>query len=536
MLDITFFTSNPTKLAHARYLAEGLPVRIKGFRQRTYHADYFEPRVQSRDELLLASYESAVGQSKKAGILNKRHFFILEDTSVRIEALSDNSKEVPGLDVKYWMRQATFADLNASIERAGGNRRATVRSDVVLHIPEAYRQAWNLPERYMVFVGEQDGTIVSTEADFETNLVFPWLDNKTFNRWFVPNGAQEPLGKLPIREATKYDFRAKSFKKLFDFLKSKKLLNEFLRQGDLPLRPEINFIICGYTCAGKTAASQFLAREFDYLHVEASDFMYLNYYIRHDFQNAISIGDFAERALSEKPEIAAEKIAEYLIDEPMTAAVISGFRSQEEIDWITYKLRPYGRRFEVISVEAAEDIRFERMKRRRREGDGDSLEKFRRRDEQQRRMGLNEIAGSDRAKIWTNNSSLTDYLDLVKRAIAQRADSHSPTDEQIRQLNSTQSIRLEEAILIALLSNWTDDENRKFFTTSEIAKVAKSLFPSAQKHKDNVSRYFNQYFYVYYEIQEDERRVRRYRLSNTGYGKAITVLRRLVASHRHEQS
>lgn len=120
MLDITFFTSDPTKLAHARYLAEKHPIRIKGFRQRTYHADYFEPRTQSRHELLEASYESAVAQSRKAGILNKRHFFILEDTSVRIDALSGEGEEVPGLDVKYWMREATLKDLNASIERSGG--------------------------------------------------------------------------------------------------------------------------------------------------------------------------------------------------------------------------------------------------------------------------------------------------------------------------------------------------------------------------------------------------------------------------------
>ena len=68
MRDLIFFTSNITKLAHARYVAEGLPVRIRGFRQQTYHANYNEPRLTMRDELLDASYRSALSQCDKAGI------------------------------------------------------------------------------------------------------------------------------------------------------------------------------------------------------------------------------------------------------------------------------------------------------------------------------------------------------------------------------------------------------------------------------------------------------------------------------------
>ena len=38
MKELTFFTSNATKLAHARYLAERHPVRIKGFRSKNGEA------------------------------------------------------------------------------------------------------------------------------------------------------------------------------------------------------------------------------------------------------------------------------------------------------------------------------------------------------------------------------------------------------------------------------------------------------------------------------------------------------------------
>ena len=68
MRELIFFTSNNTKLAHARYFAERYAVRVIGFRQLTYHANYHEPRIQSRTELLQASYNSAVSQCRKAGI------------------------------------------------------------------------------------------------------------------------------------------------------------------------------------------------------------------------------------------------------------------------------------------------------------------------------------------------------------------------------------------------------------------------------------------------------------------------------------
>ena len=80
-------------------------------------------------------------------------------------------------------------------------------------------------------------------------------------------------------------------------------------------------------------------------------------------------------------------------------------------------------------------------------------------------------------------------------------------------------------IFMALLSRWEDREDRPYFTTTEIAKLISELFPSMKpKHKDNVSRYFNQDFYAFYEIDPDpDENKRRYRLSNTGYGRAVAI-------------
>ncbi|MCZ7940560.1 non-canonical purine NTP pyrophosphatase [Agrobacterium salinitolerans] len=527
MLALTFFTSNSTKLAHARYLAEGRPVEVLGFRQRTYHAGYDEPRLQSRDDLLQASYESAVQQARKARILSPRHFFILEDTSVKIAALSPPGEEVPGLDVKYWMREITFGSLDAALRATGDNRKAVVRSDVVLHIPSHYRKLWGVGD-YIVFTGEQSGSIVEREQTFNTNVMYPWLDNQTFNKWFQPDGASGPLGSLTIAEANEFDFRKKAFDQLFHFLQERKLLRSPVPQGRLPLQREMNYIICGYTCAGKTTASQYLARAYDYLHVEASDFMHLAYYMRHDVPEHISIGDFAERALIEKPEIAAEAIAKYLQADIESPCVISGFRSMLEIDWLVKNLGECGKQFRIVFTNAAEEIRFSRMVKRERSGDVNDIARFRSRDEQQKRMGLEVIAGSPSTNFWENEGELSTYLEVIKSDVGRAPLEEPDLDRWLSQVSQRRRLKLEEAILIALLTRWTDDEKRPCFTTSEIARIINELLSeTSQKHKDNVSRYFNQNFYVYYEVELDPiKGTRRYRLSNTGYGKALSMLRR----------
>ncbi|WP_313602611.1 non-canonical purine NTP pyrophosphatase [Rhizobium sp.] len=532
MLNITFFTTNRTKLAHARYLAENLPIKINGFRERTYHAAYEEPRLPLREELLHESYRSAVIQAKKARILTKQHFFILEDTSVKIDALSADGTEVPGLDVKYWMRDATFDALDEQIKLAGGNRRATVRSDVLLHIPEAFKDRWRTEDDYAIFTGVQTGHIVEHEVGFETNVVYPWLDNQTFNKWFQPDGASGPLGSLPINEAVKYDFRKRSFDELFSFLDTKKLISQSQTQEILSFPDQRDFILCGYTCAGKTTASQYLARSYGYLHIEASDFMHLSYYLRHGVveDNRIPIGDFAERALAEKPEIAAEGIASYFPSERSAPVVISGFRSLKEVEWLQKRL---GARFRVVFIDGSEEVRFSRMSQRNRIGDVNQQSRFRERDAQQKRMGLDDIRNAPNTSTWSNEATIQEFKSQIQSVVGGAPTPEASIARQLSQLKLVRRVVLEDAILIALLTKWNDDENREFFTTSEIAKIANDILSnSSRKHKDNVSRYFNQNYYVYYEIKfMPEKGFRTYRLSNTGYGKALWTLRDLLEKH-----
>ncbi len=513
-------------------MAECYPVAIESFRRKTFYASYTEPRIDSRDELLRRSYESALEQAKSSRINTQKTFFFLEDTSVIIDALSTENQEIPGVNVKYWIKDIEFKDLDKALTQAL-NRNVTVRSDFLMHIPEYYRKKWGLKDNYLVFIGKQQGTIVETEQSFDTNLVFPWLDNKTFNKWFIPCGESQPLSCLPIEDANQYDFRLHAFSKMMDFLAKKGVLNKSAEQKTLALETRFEdsvpvLVICGFPCAGKTTLSQYLVQKYGYVHIEASDFMYLNFYLRHDVDSEIKISDFAEEALKQKPEIAAKKIVEYMnsLDEQPT--VISGFRSMNEINWLQqeFENREVRKSFKLIFVEASQNIRFKRYNERKRDGLEVEPAQFQLQDDQQIRMGLQDVSYSLEKITILNEGTFDEFYNEAKSVLQLSNNSvHNYIIDWSIFRHLSRNIGLEGPIFMALLSKWEERENRPYFTTTEIAKLINELFPAMKpKYKDNVSRYFNQDFYAYYEIapNPDENK-RRYRLSNSGYGRAMAI-------------
>ena len=528
---LMFFTSNIVKLAHARHVAEKYDLEVIGFRQHTYRADYQEPRHVPRKEMLEQSYNSALDQFEKSGFDPKTSFFFLEDTSVRIEALSEGGDDFPGLDIKFWIKEIDFRELDQQLRSRRNDRRVVVRSDVLLHVPEMFAGRLGTVKRHCVFVGTQEGIVVESEVAFEQNLLFPWLDNKTFNKWFQPVGESLPLGALDIVRADAVDFRRESFGDMFSFLQTKLPQSRKVEQYGMNLEMDDNLILCGYTCAGKTTASQLLARRFGYLHIEASDFMYLSFFLRHGYRSDVSIGEFAEQALAQKPSIAADQILTYLRHEIAPPVVISGFRSLREVEHVMEQLAHTGKKFRLIFVEADEQRRFERLVARGRPGDNITYRKFANRDHQQERMGLSEVRGSSIAEVWRNQASLEDWRRFVEGNVVVTNPNPIEVEAAIEKVAARSVVRLEDAILIGLLSEWDDDERtRPYFTTTKIVRVINELFSNMEaKHKDNVSRYFNQSFHAYYEVTQTGRGDRRgFRLSNTGYGRSLQTLRRIL--------
>lgn len=529
MPKLLFLTGNRAKLAHARYMAEGHLIQIENIKQRSYNKSYEEPRLCIRDTLLKKSYESALEQAEKAGLDIKKDFFFLEDTSVRIDALSGNNKEVPGVDVKYWMQGKTFEDIDRLLKQYGNNRKATVRSDILLHVPENHRYLLaGQSAPYIIYTSDKEGTICEREFEIKINLVFPWLDDKTFNKWFVPDGASKPMSLLPINQADQYDFRADAFNQMLDFLKGHLHIP---RSDSVPRTrahrtfskptnrsPQPVLIVCGLSCAGKTTISQHLAKYFGYIHIEASDFMHWNCYIRHGVNPRINIGDFAVEALKAKPQIVAEKIVEYMEDLATQPVIISGFRSEREIRWFVEHYRR-NKEPEIVVIDASPRIRHERYKIRNRNGG------FEKRDEQQRSMGLSKIMMKPEYDKIINEGTINEfYQDFEHKFVRNNASSDGVNPDFAFLKDFDGDLKFAEIMQVTLLSRWRFDESREYYTTKGIADICKEIFPALKKpkHKDNISRYFNQDFYFFYEIDFDaDENKRKYRLSNTGYSAAL---------------
>jgi inosine/xanthosine triphosphate pyrophosphatase family protein/adenylate kinase family enzyme len=528
MLDLMFFSTNQTKLAHFRHICRDLPISIHSFREKTYYAPYIEPRTMDRELLLRESYESALVQFKKASRRPDTGFFFLEDTSVRIDALSKGD-DVPGLDVKYWMKGMTFAHLDHLLKSAGNNRFAAVRSDIVLHLPRIIRDALGIKERFLSVHEITLGSIAVADSESESQLLYPWLDNKTFNKWFVPLGCDRPMSQLTIDEADKVDFRRKAFGKVLSYLEHLGVMNKQStsppqgcttpHQIQLPAFPPgaPQFVVCGPTCAGKSTLANILVSKFGYHHIEASDFMYQAFWERHEPGTNVTIGDFAEQALKADPIIVAKRIVKHLTEHRNLPVVITGFRSSFEFSHID-SFMGESKNLKLLFLNADENLRYERSIVRRRPNEGDK-NKFNLRNLQEERMGLAQIRQDTRASFLDNNLTIDDMaiaFDLLFQSnldVLRKYDRFEPVFPRRD---------LEDTILQSLEPYFKEG---KLFTTSQIANLINATRTNEQKkHKDNVSRYFNQIVHPYFDIVIESGK-RKYRLSGTGHSKARILCR-----------
>ncbi len=516
MVKLLFLTSNRTKIQHACYLARDYDLTI--VKQPNYGVVYKEPRTSDRDTLIKKSIEDAKNRLFKQNKRENKIFFI-EDTSVIIHALSTRTNEVPGTEIKFWMQEHDFKQVDRILKEHGNNRNVTVRSDVLLYLPSNLRETEN--EEYKQFTSEANGIIIEKEHRVKTNDLYPWLDNRTFNKWFVPNGCKIPISMLSMEEADKHDFRAKAFKDMLDFLEKKRIIwkkgnaTTKAEQKTFPFFTFPSFLVCGMPCAGKTTLGNYLNKNCAYYHIEASDFMCMSYYDCHGLKSSVKISDFAEKALKEKPGIVAEQAISHLSNIKNVPFILTGFRSSEELE-IFKKIYGGGFTIEEIYIDADVNKRYERDKIRKRREKAYSKKEFDERDKQQLRMGLGHIKDKLRTNVIQNNEDFESYFQAfhnkykevipLKNVPSYNYPQNRPKD-------------LEDAILMAL------SNKEVHFTTTEIAHEINKCFPNSKiiTSKNNVSRYFNQYFHPHYEIIIENDKIK-YGLSPTGKSKAWYLL------------
>ena len=510
---LTFITSNKVKLSHARYISKAYDVDIIQHKKIYYGVGYNEPRIKNREELLKESIEDAIFRWKKNA--SEKQLFFIEDTSVVIEALSSDEEEVPGVDVKYWMQNITFEELDAELKSRGNNRNVTVYSHVILFLSSDLQENGKPP--YKIFVGKSRGKIVEQEDIFNTNIIYPWLDNKSFNKWFVPEGFSVPISMLKIEDANLVDFRRNSILQMLDFLYNNKVIRQ---KVDPPFLIELDikdyYIICGQTCSGKSTAGRYLLQKSGFYHLEASDFMTLRYLETCGTTFNIDKNEFAAQLLAEDPTVVVKLLCKYMENHQINDQfVITGFRNKTEIKAFMKRWnKDYSH---IIYLIADSNTRFKRWKLRRRDDILYTKEKFREINKIQIGMGVNKILYTSKSikKIVNNSSDLNLFYKSIDSLMCENSSVINEID--IHDYTQAKKVKLEDAILVALMTEYSDD---KYLSTTEIAHLINNLFPNInKKNKNNISRYFNQAYYPYYEIKNDKNTLK-YKLSPTGYSEA----------------
>jgi dephospho-CoA kinase/inosine/xanthosine triphosphate pyrophosphatase family protein len=511
MLEIFFLTSNPSKLAHLSYLGRLFGVKIIGFRQKTYLGSYSEPDSPDREFVLEQSYESALIQVNRGGLPDSA-IFILEDTSVRIDALSRPGEEFPGTRVKFWMQENSFDGVNSLLK--GRKRSVSVRSDLVMHVPATLRKYLGLREPYFHCHGAVSGEIAAAPSlSINKNLLYPWLDPSTFNGWFVPDGAQAVLSDLPVIEANKYDFRLRAFEKLLSFLGRYHLYTRtrdphFVQRSFAFSKLQRVIVLLGQTCAGKTTGARFLSDNGNFVHLEASDFMRAELVRRHGPRNQISVRAFAEAALREQPWVVAEQVAEIVRNAPSRDFVVSGLRASVEIDVLKAGLP--GINVELVWIKASRAIRYQRAVERARDGAAKDLESFRLEDNVQLSMGLRTLRRRMVATGVPNEGAMSDF----HTALFSKLDILDELSSPHREFDLSEVLYpLQRRLILALGALGGD---REFFTSGQLAKFTQEASHGLTRtEKDNVSRFFTQASYPFFEIRR-QRNGTAVRLSNTG--------------------
>lgn len=524
MIDVTFITSNKTKLAHARYLCRYYQVNILYYKKLFYGVGYKEPRIYDRKQLLADSFSDAVARWRKNVSGSDDRLFFIEDTSVKIDALSNDEKEVPGVDVKYWMQDINFERLDFEIKSRGNNRRCSVTSHLILFLTEELRKKLGINDDFKVFESTAYGSVTEKEYVFETQLLFPWLDNKTFNKWFVPDGCSKPVSMLDISDADAGDFRKGAFEQMLLFLEENGIVkNKIIIEKQLHLQFNDNFLVCGRTCAGKTTIGNYLAVNYGYYHLEASEFMTHKLLETHGSKSGIDKHLFASKMLKYDPLIVVNRLIEYMHEhEIYDKYVITGFRTEDEVNTFINSFQ--SNRTRVIFIDSSFEERYWRWKRRHREADIYTETRFKEIDSVQDEMGIGKI--SCMSKVSQIDNHLTGLSHFFNNFCHKylRDSLPEPISLETRELQSTK-ISLEKAILLSLAMEYQKDDS-KLFTTTEIAHLINQYFKDIKRSKNNVSRYFNQSYYVYYEVHFNSRK-NQYKLSPIGYSEALLTFRNL---------
>ena len=490
-LRIFFYTSNLEKISQAQLIFGRHGYRLSHF---TSHREPYDEDYSGGTKQLLARAIEQV-----SGAFGVRSCFFVEDTSLRIESLSEKA-DFPGVRVKEWFSRITFEEFDEQLKVAGGDRAVTVKSDIALRIPGL--------RDVLFFHGEANGSVASHGPTYEPNPVYPWLTPSTFNGWFVPEGADKTLGEMPLDESLKYDFRAKALTQLIDRIAEYNAIANLPQshfqvrsrrtdaQDELPLFTSSyrTIVFIGPSCAGKTTAGDILRRKFGFPVLEASSVL------REVAEVAGSEIKDSKDAMSFLSEHGFATVGERLVqlikasDDEVT--VITGLRTIEEIDFLTRNLPEVL----VVNVEAEARKRYLRHIERGRDQDPRTFTEFEARDDEQAAFGLLRVARPIADVTVVNEGDLSAYESRILGLAAVRGlELTKRSEEPDLKVDENRSELLRSLFALARIGRFANCEEISNETTRDGARVRKyntnralKLVPdlaTRQSKKGDVLRY-----------------------------------------------
>jgi inosine/xanthosine triphosphate pyrophosphatase family protein/dephospho-CoA kinase len=458
---VYFVTTSSDKMLQARIIFSKFGLDLLQFSEAH---EYVEDYSQSKYKLL------EVGLREVVRATGGSSFVFVEDTSVRIEAISTPDTDKPGVAIKDWFSEGRMLDLSRQIHDNGQDPRATVRSDVALHVPGLARPVF--------FSGETTGTIAESPPIFQQDPQYPWLRPDTFNGWLIPDGTTRRLGEMDFEEALAFDFRAKALRELIERLEEyTATLNvppqsyalrprQIDQQGQLPLTHPPALLVIGHTCAGKTTLGETAALTAGLRHIEASLVM-RTLPLPDDSQ--LSLSAFARAnalMLKNGYDVVAQQILSLYGSELNGPFVITGLRTLPELTTLRRAV-PWSR---VILVDASEPTRYERYLRRARPDDDLSLERFRERDSEHEFFGLLGVADHVADTKIRNEGPIQQYFAQIDAVIrGTRARSIRGTHPGV----SLETVQRSQLFRVLSVLGAGDDPELEFAAPAEIERRTK---------------------------------------------------------------
>ena len=415
LFSVFFYTSNTDKLIQARliFMRSGYQLRHYRSRHEPYDEDY---SLGTRG--LLNNALKQVSQD-----FDLRSMFFVEDTSLRLEALSEE-EDYPGTRVKEWFAATSFYDLASQIKLRGGDRRAVVKSDIALQIPTLSRPIF--------FHAETSGQVALDPPTFLPSVPYPWLTPNTFNGWFIPGGSSKRLGEMEFEESLEYDFRAKALGLVIERLEeltaalnfgarhhiTRRSIARSLASGQMSLFPAERsrvLLVVGNKCGGKSTFSDFLiGYHKNVFALEASTILRNLAAVENEAVN--SSGEALAYLQKKGWDVVAREAASIILRENASLNIVTGFRTAEELLFMR-KTFPNA---EIVLIEADQRTRFERHIKRARGIDARSFKEFQRLDEEQASFGAMRVAHELAEAVIRNDDDIGQYHRKIEELIRGR--------------------------------------------------------------------------------------------------------------------